>query len=127
MDKIFLNNLSFYGYHGVLTEENKLGQKFFIDLELYLDLQSAGKNDDLDESVNYAVVYELVKEICEQERYQLIEALAERIADQILAEFSKIKAVLVKVKKPEAPIPGIFDNVGVEIFREKNKSINLEP
>jgi len=120
MDKIILNDLSFYGYHGALVEENRLGQKFFIDLELYLDLESAGKSDDLNQSVSYALVYEVVKGICEEERYQLIEALAEKIADRILKEFTKIEEIMVRVKKPEAPIPGIFDHVGVEIFRGRD-------
>ncbi|TDX48800.1 dihydroneopterin aldolase [Orenia marismortui] len=119
MDKILLNNLSFYGYHGVLEEENNLGQKFFIDLELAADLEAAGGSDDLDRSVNYALVYEVVKEICEEEKYQLLEALAERIAAKVLKEFPKVEEVMLRVKKPEAPIPGIFDYVGVEIRRKR--------
>ncbi|WP_018247893.1 dihydroneopterin aldolase [Orenia marismortui] len=119
MDKILLNNLSFYGYHGVLEEENNLGQKFFIDLELAADLEAAGESDDLDRSVNYALVYEVVKEICEEEKYQLLEALAERIAAKVLKEFPKVEEVTLRVKKPEAPIPGIFDYVGVEIRRKR--------
>jgi dihydroneopterin aldolase len=117
MDKVILNNLSFYGYHGVLEEENKLGQKFFIDLELYADLQPAGESDDLEQAINYAEVYDLVEDICEQESYDLIEALAENIAQQILAKQDLVEEVLVRIKKPEAPVEGIFDYMGVEIRR----------
>ncbi len=118
MDKIILEDLAFYGYHGALVEENELGQKFFIDLELGCDLEPAGKSDQLAKSVNYAQVYELVKEICQEEQFKLLEALAEEIAGTILEEFARVEEVTVRVEKPEAPIEGIFDHVGVEITRK---------
>ncbi|AZR73419.1 dihydroneopterin aldolase [Anoxybacter fermentans] len=121
MDKIILNNLAFYGYHGALTEENIIGQKFFIDLELYCDVKVAGETDDLSYSVNYAQVYEIVKKICEGDPYKLIEALAENIAKKILKEFPVVKEVMVRVKKPEAPVNGIFDYFGVEIRRGRDE------
>ena len=63
MDKILMNNLGFYGYHGVLKEESILGQKFFFDIELYLDTKLAGITDDMNKSVSYAQVYDVVKNI----------------------------------------------------------------
>ncbi|MBS5788311.1 MAG: dihydroneopterin aldolase [Clostridioides difficile] len=117
MDKILLNNLGFYGYHGVLAEENILGQKFFLDIELYLDTHEAGISDDMNKSVSYADVYNLVKNIVEDRRYKLIEAVAENIAIEILEKFVLINEVLVRVKKPEAPVNGIYDYFGVEIRR----------
>ena len=80
MDKIILNNLGFYGYHGVLSEEKSLGQKFFIDVELLLDTKKAGKSDDMNQSVSYADVYDVIKDITENKKFNLIEALAENIA-----------------------------------------------
>ena len=117
IDKIVLEGLFFYGYHGVMNEEKALGQKFYIDLELYCSLQKAGKEDELTESIDYAGVYFLVRNIVEKERYDLIEALAEKIAWDILDKYDKIKGVMVYVKKPEAPLPGQFANVGVRIRR----------
>lgn len=117
MDKILLNNLGFYGYHGVLSEENTLGQKFFLDIELYLDTHEAGIYDDMDKSVSYADVYSVVKHIVEERRYNLIEALAENISIEILFKFELIKEVMVRVKKPEAPVNGIYDFFGIEIRR----------
>ncbi|GAB6100202.1 dihydroneopterin aldolase [Halanaerocella petrolearia] len=119
MDKIILDGLSFYGYHGALEEENKLGQKFIIDLELKCDLKQAGSSDNLKESVNYAQVYQLVADICQNQQYKLLEALAENIAQSILENYSLVEEVLVKVKKPEAPIKGIFNYVAVEIERSR--------
>ncbi|SDK67986.1 dihydroneopterin aldolase [Natronincola ferrireducens] len=120
MDKIILKNLGFYGYHGVLPEENRLGQKFFVDIELYVDLQAAGESDDVKDTVNYADVYNITKDIVENERFQLIEALAERIAATVLKDFPVVREILVTIRKPEAPVNGIYDYFGVEIRRRNN-------
>lgn len=119
MDKIILNNLSFYGYHGALKEENVLGQKFFIDIELYLDFKKAGKSDDVNDSVHYGEVYEVVKKVVEHEKYNLLEALAENISKQVFDSFEMVQEIMVRVKKPEAPVNAIFDYFGVEIRRKK--------
>ncbi|RKD32971.1 dihydroneopterin aldolase [Thermohalobacter berrensis] len=120
MDKIIMKNLAFYGYHGVLEEESKLGQKFFIDVEMYLDLKKAGSEDNVEYTVNYAKTYELIKDIVENKRFNLIEALGENIANIILNKFKQVKEVLVTVKKPEAPVKGIYDYFAIEIRRERN-------
>ncbi|GAB6138850.1 dihydroneopterin aldolase [Halanaerobaculum tunisiense] len=124
MDKIILDGLSFYGYHGALEEENKLGQKFIIDLELKCNLQEAGRTDQLDKSVNYAQVYQVVKQICQQEEYKLLEAVGENIASKILEKFSLVEEISVRVKKPEAPIKGILDYVAVDIERSRSDQID---
>lgn len=121
MDKILLNNLGFYGYHGLLKEEATLGQKFFIDMELYLSTRQAGLTDDMNKSVSYADVYELVKDIVENKRFNLLEALAENIASEVLDKFTLVEGLMVRVKKPEAPVPGIYDYFGVEIKRTRNE------
>ena len=99
MDKILMSNLGFYGYHGLLKEEAVLGQKFFIDIELYLDTKEAGETDDMYKSVSYADVYEVVKEIVENKRFNLLEALAENIASEVLEKFDLLKGIMVRVKK----------------------------
>ena len=121
MDKIILSNLGFYGYHGVLEAEKALGQKFFIDMELFLDTKEAGKTDDMNKSVSYADVYEVVKNIVENKRFDLIEAVAENIADEVLNKFSLLNSVMVRVIKPEAPVNGIYDYFAVEIRRNRNE------
>ncbi|MEF9991399.1 MAG: dihydroneopterin aldolase [Romboutsia sp.] len=121
MDKILLSNLGFYGYHGVLKEESILGQKFFIDIELYVDTKEAGISDDMKKSVSYADVYEVVKDITENKRFNLIEALSENIAMKVLEKFSLVKEIMIRVKKPEAPVNGIYDYFGVEIRRSRNE------
>lgn len=121
MDKILLNNMGFYGYHGVFKEEGILGQKFFIDMELYLDTREAGITDDMNKSVSYGEVYEVLKDIVENKRFNLLEALVENIAIEVFEKFTLIQEVMVRVKKPEAPVPGIYDYFGVEIRRKRNE------
>ncbi|WP_455663031.1 dihydroneopterin aldolase [Pradoshia sp.] len=122
MDKIILEKMEFYGYHGVYPEETKLGQRYRVDLTAYVDLMPAGQTDDLNESVNYAEIYTLCKEIVEGERFDLIEAVAERIAAELFAQHEKIQACTVKVIKPDPPIPGHYQSVAVEIAREREKA-----
>ena len=120
MDKIIIKNLAFYGYHGVLNEERALGQKFFIDLELFCDLRKAGKSDDVKDTVDYSEVYKIVKKIVEEDRYNLLEALGEKIAAEILMAFSKVEELKIVIRKPGAPINGIFDYFAVEIRRKRD-------
>ncbi len=125
MDKILLNNMCFYGYHGVLPEETKLGQKFYIDMELFLNTKPAGTTDDLYKSVSYAEVFITVKAIVEGTPFKLIEALAENIASGIIDKYPLVQGLMVRVKKPEAPVPGSYDYFGVEINRSRSgKSIS---
>ncbi len=119
MDKILLNKMSFYAYHGVLPEENKLGQTFVVDLELrQLDLRPAGTSDVLAKSISYAEVYQTVKQITEENKFQLIEALAEHIAEAVLDKY-QVPEVLVRVVKPNPPVAGSFESFGVEMIRSR--------
>ncbi|SJZ86652.1 dihydroneopterin aldolase [Selenihalanaerobacter shriftii] len=118
-DYIRLKGLEFYAYHGVLAEEKELGQRFIIDLTLETDLKEAGMTDEVTKTINYAEVYQEVKEIVEDESYDLIETVAEKVANQILDKFVGIERVVIVVKKPEVPIPGVLDWAEVEIERSK--------
>ncbi|WP_139492538.1 dihydroneopterin aldolase [Brevibacillus dissolubilis] len=118
MDKIYFNHMSFYGYHGVFEAEAQLGQRFYVDLELSLDLSKAGETDDLNDTVNYADIFDLVKKYVEGERYKLVETLTARIADQLLATFP-FTEVKVKVTKPNPPINGHYESVAIEMVRKR--------
>jgi dihydroneopterin aldolase len=119
MDKIYVNRMEFYGYHGVFPEENRLGQRFKVDLTVSLDLKKAGETDDLKHSVNYGELFQVCKEIVEGKPYKLVEAVAEKIAGCILKEFPLISEVTVKVIKPDPPIPGHYRSVAVEMTRRR--------
>jgi len=119
MDCIRMNGLQFYGFHGALSEENHLGQRFIVQLALYLDLHRAGKTDAIMDTVNYAAVYECVKSNVEGTSVKLIEHLAEKIAQDVLKKFPLLQEVEVEVEKPGAPIPGVFGNVSATIRRQR--------
>ncbi len=115
-DKIVLSGLEFFGYHGVYEEEGRLGARFVVDVELTLALTAA---DSIKETVDYGKVYRLVESAVTGQRYRLIEALANRIVELILAEEDRVDAVRVRVHKPHAPLPGVFRDVYVEVTRER--------
>lgn len=122
MDKIHLNNLQFYGFHGLLPEENKLGQRFNVDIEMFVDLKKAGQTDNMLDSVHYGHAFDVVKRIVEGEAKNLIEAVAEDIATQLLNNFELMDACNVKVIKPDPPIPGHYQSVAVEIYRKRDQN-----
>lgn len=109
--------MEFYGYHGVFPEETKLGQRFVVDVMVEVDLQKAGKSDCLEDSVNYGEIFGVVKKIVEGVPFKLLEAIAENITINLLAQFSIIRTCTVKVIKPNPPIPGHYHSVAVEITR----------
>ena len=113
--KIELKGLEFFAHHGVLPEEAKLGQRFTVDVVLELDPDMSFESDAVESTVNYAEVYALVERIFIGERYHLIERAAEVIAEGVLADFEKVREVGVKVCKPSAPIPGIFEYCSAEV------------
>jgi len=118
-DVIRLHNAVFYAYHGVLSDEQTLGGKFEVDVDLHVDLARGAKTDSLDRTVNYERVYDSIKQLVLGKKYRLIEALAETIADGLLRQFRKVEKVVVRVRKPSAPVKGVIDHVEVEIVRSR--------
>jgi dihydroneopterin aldolase len=117
-DEILLEGMRFYAYHGVNPEERALGQRFTVDVILAVDLQSAGQSDRLDDTVSYSAVYKVVRGIVEGEPRDLIEAVAESIASQILERFLRVERLSVTVRKPDVPLKGsMLDAAGVRITR----------
>src|SRR5699024_1208416 len=106
-----------YGFHGLLPEESKLGQWFSITVELYVSVKEASISDEMDDSVNYGLVFEVDKNRVEGQTFNLIETLAERISEDLLKEFPKINSCLIQVEKPNPPINGNYESVAVEIMR----------
>lgn len=113
MSRVVLEGLEFHARHGVYATEGVLGARFVVDAELYYDF--AGLPDDLSQAVNYAAVYEVIRQEVTEQTHQLIEVLADRIARRILTEQPRLGHVTVRVHKPFAPIPGIFRDVYAEL------------
>jgi len=123
MDLIELRGLTFYGYHGAFPEERTLGQRFVVDLRIWLDLAPAGLADDLNLTADYGLVAETVRDLVEGEPVSLVEALAERIARRVLHDFPMIQRAGVRIEKPSAPVKASPAGlVAVEIVRDRAAS-----
>ncbi|MCJ2035871.1 dihydroneopterin aldolase [Methylobacterium sp. J-068] len=118
-DRILVTRIAVFAYHGLLEEEARLGQRFYISLECRLDLAPAGRSDDVARTVSYADLTAIVTRIATERRFALIEALAEAIAAEILARHRLIAEVRVRVDKPSAPVPAVIDGVAIEIVRTR--------
>jgi dihydroneopterin aldolase len=118
-DKIILAGMVFYGFHGANSEEKELGQRFIVDLEVEYDLRPAGASDNLPDTINYSRFYRIVKDVMEGPSINLLEAVAQRIASDVLEHYP-VESALVRLKKPEVPIKGsILDYAAVEIVRRR--------
>lgn len=118
-DRILISDLRFFAHHGLHPEETKLGQRFVVSLACELDLTEAGQSDAMESSVNYGEIVALTERIVTTRRYNLIEALAEAIASELLAGFPRIDRVRVRVEKPGAPVPIASGLIAVEIERSR--------
>ena len=118
-DRIVLEGMRFYGFHGVNPEERALGQEYLVDLAVEIDLGRAGRSDRLEDTISYTHIYRAVRDVMEGEPRNLLEAAAQSIADRILSEFP-VESVAVRVKKPHPPIRGsVIENATVEITRRR--------
>lgn len=118
-DRILLLGLVFYGYHGVNPEEQKLGQRFRVDLTLWADLQTAASSDNLNDTVSYATVYEQVRAILEGAPSRLLEHVAGRIGQALLAD-PRVARVRVRILKLDPPIRAMATGMtGVELVFDR--------
>ena len=119
MDRIYLTGISAFAFHGVYENERKEGQKFSVDLVVDLDLYNAGISDELSDSVDYSQIARIAHEELTGEPCNLIEAVAERIASRLLAEFSQILSITVKLHKPDADVGVSLSDIAIEIERRR--------
>ena len=120
-DRIVLEGMQFYGFHGVNPEERVLGQSYIVDLAVEVDLSRPGKSDQLEDTVNYTHLYRAVKSVVEGEPRNLLEAAAQAIVDRVLSEFP-VDAVALTLKKPRPPVRGsVIENAKVEIYRRRQE------
>ncbi len=117
MDTIQIKDLQIFARHGVFAEENTLGQKFVVSAVLHTDNRKAGMTDNLDDSINYAEVCDMIEKSMTERTFRLIEAAAEYTAENILLAFPLIKSIGLTIKKPHAPILKPLDYAAVSINR----------
>ena len=121
-DRISLANMVFQARHGVNDWEKAEPQRFEVDVELFVDVQPAGLEDDIDRTVDYRGVYSTTRQVVESTTFNLIEALAEAIAHEILGGQPLAQEVVVRVRKPEVRLGGPLDHAAVEIRRVRGPS-----
>lgn len=122
MDCIKIRQLEIFAYHGCNEEEKINGQKFYVDADLYTDVRTPGISDALDDTVNYSKACKYINKFMTENRFDLIEAVAEQVTRGLLKEFPKIKGIELTVNKPNAPIKLPFGNVAVTVGRRWNKA-----
>ena len=110
-----MKDMEFFGFIGCLPEEKENGQRFIVNCEIELARAGGAVSDQLKDTVNYAEVYDLIKEKTESARYDLIERLADELATSVLYSSYLISAVTVRVSKPDAPIDGKFAAMEAEV------------
>lgn len=120
MGKVIIDSLDCFGRHGVLNEENILGQRFFVSCEMETNFESAAENDDINNAVNYADVSNFISHYVKDNVFKLIETLASKLADELLINYN-IKSVYIKIEKPSAPIGLPLKTVAVSLSKKWNR------
>ena len=124
MGRVKLKNMVFYGYHGVVEQEKVLGGKYEVDIEFEFDMTSAIKTDHLRDTISYEEIYQLVQDVVTNSKFHLIEALAGKLLRVIFNTYP-VDLVLVRIRKPNAPVKGVLDTVEVEISRTREEMRKL--
>ncbi len=119
-DAIFVTGLLIHAHHGVMDHEEKVGQRFVIDMELALDLAPAARSDKLADTVSYSSIVEVATRAFATRNYRLVEAAAGAVAEAYLVAFPRIASWRVTVHKPHAPVAAIFADVGVTVLRQRH-------
>lgn len=119
MSKIIISGMDFFAFHGHYDEEKIAGNKFSVDLTIWVNTKKAEKSDDLEDALNYQIVYAIVKDIVCNTKSNLLENVANNILTAIFDEFVELKKAKVFIKKLNPPMGGEIDSVGLEIKRKK--------
>jgi dihydroneopterin aldolase len=116
---IRIKGAPFYGYHGVMSEEQSVGGKFEADVDMYTNFSEAAKKDSLQQTIDYHKVYKVLYHLALEHKYYLVEAVANKIAEELLITFTAIEKIAVRVRKNNPPLGGVVDYVEVEVIKER--------
>ncbi len=121
MGKIVIEEMEFYAFHGHYQEEQIVGNRFLVDLELETDLSVPAQSDQLDDAVNYQQAYKLIKHEMRITKSNLLENIAKRILDALFREMKGIDKATVKIRKMHPPMGGPIQSVGVSMSRKNGE------
>jgi dihydroneopterin aldolase len=116
---IFIEDMEFFAFHGHYDEEKFAGNRFTVSIYLYTDTSKAEKSDNLDDALNYQVVYAIICDIMRNTKSNLVENLASNILDALFARFTQLQKARIRIAKPNPPMGGKIGKVGVEIEHER--------
>ena len=119
LDVIRIKNAVFYAYHGTEADEQNLGGKFEVDVDLYCDVSAAAEKDALGKTVDYEKVYAVISQVVLARKYRLLEALAMTIGKAIFRDFHNVERVVTRIRKPHPPVKGVVDYVEVEFSQNR--------
>ena len=117
---IRIKNATFFAYHGAMKEEQSIGGKFDVDVDMHTNFEPAAKDDDLHKTINYQLVYKEIQSVISGKSFALIETVATRIADSLMEKHPTIEKIAVRVRKNCVPIGGVIDYTEVEVIKEKD-------
>ena len=119
MGKIIIEEMEFYAFHGHYREEQIVGNRFLVDLEIEGDMSKPAASDQLDDAINYQVAYKLIKEEMRRKKSNLLENIAKRILDALFANLPGMKKATVRIRKMNPPMGGPIRSVSVTLTRER--------
>ena len=118
MGKIIIEAMEFYAFHGHYREEQIVGNRFLVDLELEADMTLAAESDQLEDAVNYQIAYKLIKEEMKRKKSNLLENIAKRILDSLEENLKGVKSVTIRIRKMNPPMGGPIKSVSVTLTRK---------
>lgn len=119
MGKIIIEEMEFYAFHGHYKEEQIVGNRFLVDLELEGDMTQPAASDQLEDAINYQVAYKLIKEEMKRKKSNLLENIAKRILDALFDNLPDIGKATIRVRKMNPPMGGPIKSVSVTLIRER--------
>ena len=120
MGKIVIEEMEFYAFHGHYQEEQIVGNRFLVDLEMDADLTTAAGSDNLNDAVNYQQAYQIIKNEMRRTKSNLLENIGKRILDALYAEMDGINKASIRIRKLNPPMGGPIKSVGIKMSRKKN-------
>jgi 7,8-dihydroneopterin aldolase/epimerase/oxygenase len=119
MGKIIIEEMEFYAFHGHYKEEQIVGNRFLVDLEIKTNLEPAADSDQLEDAVNYQRAYQIIKKEMRRKKSNLLENIAKRILDALFSEMEGIDKASLRIRKMHPPMGGPIRSVGVSMSRKK--------
>lgn len=122
MGKIIIEEMEFYAFHGHYQEEQIVGNRFLVDLEMEADLSEPADSDNLNDAVNYQQAYQIIKNEMRRTKSNLLENIGKRILDALFAEMEGIEKATIRIRKLNPPMGGPIKSVGIKMSRkQKNR------